>query len=179
MKTLAVERREIDYKAYVKRFANEKDFSVFIDEPTIVTENGEIKIVYLELDMDSSDIVGALQRTEFQTSYRTAGMKSTRRVFGWQPKIALRRDFCTATSLATEMPAEHAIICNYAEKACNAYREHNPALFEKHAALLRERESRLIIQLSVASSQAASSTKTVNSSTILTPETSKACGAIC
>jgi hypothetical protein len=132
MKALQAQRIEIDLADYKMRSAKEHDYHTLITEDTLVYENGQLMIAYIELALDCSDIVGALQRIKYEKNYRTNGLLTTSRIFGFSPRITIRRDFCTATSLATQQPNDHAIIVDYAAKVANYYQSLNPSLYEKH-----------------------------------------------
>lgn len=91
-------------------------------------------VSYLELGdaLDSTQLVEALKRIEYNTQARTGGMISQSRVFGALPRNTIRRDFCTSASLANEQPEEHTLVCQYAERINTYYREVNAALFGVH-----------------------------------------------
>ena len=132
MKTLIVQRRELDLDQFKMRSAAESDYDTLVTESTAVYEDGDLMIAYLELDLDCSHVVQALQAMSFETERRTSGLISQSRVFGYLPRNTLRRDFCTATWLAVNQPREHAIITAYAVRVAEYYRSLNPDLYEKH-----------------------------------------------
>jgi hypothetical protein len=135
MNKIAVERRAIDLSAYKLRSAQESDYDALITESAEIYEDGRLMIVYLELDTDPAPIVEALQRVKYVNDFRTDGLPTNSRTFGFLPRNPLRRDFCTATSLAKENPADHALICDYAERVCDRYYElYNPELYQRHKA---------------------------------------------
>ncbi len=139
MKILEVKKRELNYNEYKMRSAKESDYETLITESTTILENGKVKVVYLELDMDSTDIQSALNNIDFSTHYRTNGLKTTSEVIGYQPRNVLRRDYCTTTSLAVKNPKEHKIIVGYAEKATEKYREHSPQFYAKHEETMQDK----------------------------------------
>lgn len=134
MKVIDAVRREIDFDEYKLRFASEKDCSQFISESCIVRENEVVKAVYLELgdEIDSSELVRGLKSIKYDTGYRTLGLKSTSRVFGFQPRLTIRRDYCSATRLAKEQPDIHKLVTDFAIKAEEYYQKYNPHLHQKH-----------------------------------------------
>lgn len=91
-----------------------------------------VTVVYLELEDDCTDVVKVLRRTAYKTDGRTSGMISTSRTIGFLPRLAIRRDFCTSTSMAHEDPEGHAIVCQYAEKVAKYYEQFNPELYAEH-----------------------------------------------
>lgn len=138
MKHITAQRTELNLDEYKMRSAMETDYTQLVTESATIYENGAQQIVYLELDIDCSDIVAALQRIHYDKSYRTTGLLSTSRIFGYSPRITIRRDYCTATSLAKAQPSEHAIISGYAAKVAQYYASMNPDLYKTHQATTDE-----------------------------------------
>lgn len=139
MLTLDVIPKYLDLDEYVKRTALEDDYAELVTEDTLVLVEGVPRILYLKLDWDFSEMVKILSRIEYQQSERTGGLKTTSRVFGYQPRVALRRDFCTATSLSAEDPAANELVCSFGDRIEQIYREHFPATYQVHAGLAREK----------------------------------------
>ena len=138
MRIINVKRRKIDLKEYRLRGALESDYDQFVSEPTIVKEGKETKIVYLELGTDCSQITQALKRVQYQSNFRTGALPTISRIFGFSPRITLRRDYCTATSLVREHPQEHQVICDYAKKISEHYKANNADLYAKHGAMVKK-----------------------------------------
>jgi hypothetical protein len=138
-------RRELDLSQYRLRRAAEDDCSEVAREPFMLYEDGVLKVVYLELGDHPEDgpqldrIFHAVQRVKFQKTSRTAGLVTTSRTFGFLPRVTLRRDFCTASSLAREQPVEHAIVASGAELVGRWYRAVNPELYEHHREITTEK----------------------------------------
>lgn len=139
LKVVRLRRKFIDPKLYVKRSALENDFDQLLTESCIAVDDAtnEILFIYKLLDFDMTDIAAALQRIRYDTSQRTGGLKSTSRTFGYLPRVALRRDFCTTTSLAMEHPREHAIVCQYGQKISALYHQFTPETYAKHEAIMQ------------------------------------------
>lgn len=132
MKKIQATKRPIDLEQYKLRSARESDYSTLIRESCLIYEGDQLMIAYIELDLDCTDIVSALNRIHYETGYRTGGLKSTSRIFGYSPRNTLRKDFCSATSLAQESPEDHQIICDYAVKVSQYYQQFNPDLYQSH-----------------------------------------------
>lgn len=138
MLTIERERRAIDLKAYRLRHAAEGDCSRVVSDPFLLTEGGELKAAYLDLAEHPEDgpildaVYQAVRRVRFETSARTRGLGSTSRVFGYLPRITIRRDFCTETSLAREQPSEHAAVVAGSAVVARHYREQHPQLYARH-----------------------------------------------
>lgn len=135
MKIIERQRKEVDLKEFVKRSAKTSDFSELIDEPCILKENGEVKVIYDELDWDFKPLKSALQSIRYETGKRTRGLTSTSRIFGYRPRNAIRGEYCSVTSLAMEHPKEHDLICSFAKKIEDVYFRNNPEKFDKHKEL--------------------------------------------
>lgn len=142
MRVIERERlRPLDPSDYKERQAQEGDYEELITEPCIVVIDGEVRIVYLDLDeegMDPRPMLWALRRIKYRTAPRTGGLMSTSRTFGFAPRNTLRSDFCSSAKLAEESPKEHAIICSYAEKVDRLYREYGPDKYEDHKEKVEE-----------------------------------------
>lgn len=133
---LHLRRRPINLADYKLRGAQESDYSTLITQPTLVYDDEQemVTIAYLHLDpsRDARALVAALRRIEYQTGARTNGMVSTSRVFGHQPRITIRRDYCTTTALARDDPDAHAVVASYAAKVSRLYQRYNPDLYAAH-----------------------------------------------
>ena len=141
MKILRVKKRELKLEDYIKRSALPSDYSTLITEPTTLVddETGEVLFAYFEEDWDTSDIVEVLKRTKYSVGKRARGLLSRSRIFGYRPRLALRADFCSSTSLATEDPKGHAVVCSYAEKIEQKYLQGDPSVYTKHKAIVNEK----------------------------------------
>lgn len=132
MKHIPLTNKNLDYRKFVKRSAEESDYDTLIRESCIGTENGEIKFVYQELDFDCSDLIEALKRIEYTESKRTDGLVTRSRVFGFKPRNTMRGDYCKGSSLAYDFPAEHSLVCNYARQIEGLYRSAHPEGYKQH-----------------------------------------------
>jgi hypothetical protein len=147
MRRLDRERRAIPLERYRARRASDADCSEVIAEPFQLYEHGALKIAYLELGEHPTDgpvletIYRAVARVHFQKSARTGGLVTTSRTFGYLPRVTIRRDYCTATSLSAEQPAEHAAVAHGAALVGRWYRELNPDLYAEHARVATARPS--------------------------------------
>jgi len=131
---LALKRRKFDPRDYTFRRAAESDCPRLITDPCIVQEGGRTTIVYLHLAPNDtlSLMVERLKLMRFDTSTRTTGLPSTSRVFGYEPRKVLRKDFCSATSLASEDPVGHGALCDGARLCEQYYKDTNPTLYQRH-----------------------------------------------
>jgi|688.fasta_scaffold309677_2 hypothetical protein len=132
MKILDVTKSAIDLKEYVKRSAQESDYKTLITEDTLIRIDGRPAILYKRLDVDLEPLRQTLRTIKYDTGARALGLKSTSRVFGYQPRIALRRDFCTATTLAHKTPSKNRVVCDYGKQIVGIYQEYFPDVFDSH-----------------------------------------------
>lgn len=134
MQTLTLKKRELNFKEYVKRSAVEADFETLIKGDTVIIDEDtkEVVAVYVKMNNDTTEIMGALERIKYSVSTRSNGLKTTSRIFGYMPRVAFRNDFCSSTSLATEQPREHAAICNYGKQLAKLYSDFSEETYQKH-----------------------------------------------
>jgi hypothetical protein len=132
-------KKEIDAEMLRSREALATDCTTFISQPCEVFENGELKIVYVELPTKMPGLVYALKTITYESSYRSGGLPTISRIFGFSPRSTLRKDFCAVTSMAQEFSAQHAEICRGATVASDLYASHHPALFKAHRAISMEK----------------------------------------
>ena len=133
-----VKPKGIVLKDYVKRAALESDYSTVYTDNTLVVVDGVVRVIYLDLatfGFDPNAIIGALKQIKYETNERTNGLKTTSRIFGFAPRVTMRKDFCSASRLATEAPKQHAIIADYAKRVSEIYRSIDADVYDKHLEL--------------------------------------------
>ena len=141
MKILQVTKRKLDIKEYKNRSALESDYQTMIDEPCLVYVNGELVVAYLEPEDKEGFLEparNACRDIQYQTDYRSNGMKTTSRIFGFEPRKALRKDFCGAAIMSRDQPAHHNAILNAGKTVGRAYEKVNPDLYAKHTTMTDE-----------------------------------------
>ena len=142
MKVLRLKKRELDLGVFVKRSAVESDFKTLITEPTIIVDDddGQIKIIYDHLEgLDTEPLVEALKRIKYHEGKRSRGLVSRSRIFGYRPRLELRGDYCSTTSLAVEAPNEHALVADFAIKLEEYYKRYQEEGYAKHKMLAEEK----------------------------------------
>lgn len=140
MNKIEIKRKEVDYREYIKRSARDTDYNTLITEDTLVLENGEPKILYFKLDPEKTKYVRqAVKNIKYQTSTRTGGLKTTSRIFGYNPRNTIRKDFCSVTSLAIDHPVEHKIICDFGAELAELYAQHFPEVYKMHDTTTKDR----------------------------------------
>jgi hypothetical protein len=138
MKIIEVHKRQIELKDYVRRSALDSDYETLIEESCILVDADTKKtlVVYAQLDLDDEEIMWALNTIRYDQSTRAAGLKTTSRIFGHSPRLALRKDFCSSTSLAQEFPKQHAAVCRYGQRIAGLYENYQPEAYAEHKAIL-------------------------------------------
>lgn len=131
MQIIEVKWKKIDLKAFIKRSAQASDCSRLISDDTLVICNGTPVVLYKKIQAPDT-LRKAVETMKYQTGKRTEGLKTTSRIFGLRPRNALRKDYCSATSLATEQPNHHNVLCGYAKEVEAIYKKYFPDVFERH-----------------------------------------------
>lgn len=133
MRIEKLEKRSLNPKEYVKRFALESDIERVIDEPCMFYEGDSLKIVYDKIDWDSSGLVHALRTIDYNRSQRVAGLITTSAIFGYTPRRIIYADYCRTTDMSYRFPEQHALICHYSKRVSEEYHKFNPELYAKHS----------------------------------------------
>lgn len=141
MRELLLKKRDIDYTEFVKHSAAEADYDQFANDDVIGIDADTKQIIFVHktLDFPDDQIMWALGRIKYQEGRRTTGLKSFSRIFGYNPRNTVRRDFCSTTSLAYEQPQEHAVVCKYGIQIGQLYSEFTPETYKKHEEIMKEK----------------------------------------
>ena len=137
-----VTRRRLKPSDYRFRHAAEADCAEHVTSPGIFTEAGRVMLVTVDLKalgVDLSPLVTLLHGVRFDEHRRTSGLPSTSRVFGFEPRRTLRKDFCGTTSLSVEHPDAHKALVDAAGVCESAYQLTNPSLYSQHVEVTRNR----------------------------------------
>src|SRR3990167_5867903 len=141
MKVLELHNKNLDYKQFIKRSAREEDCEVLLTEPVIGVEGNEIKFVYdfLPDSVNTSALVEAFKTIKYTKGKRARGLYSQSRIFGYKPRLEMRGDFCSSTSLSNEFPKENAVVCSFAGEIEKIYKDKSPEAYEKHRGEVHEK----------------------------------------
>lgn len=139
MKTIELQKKEINLKEFKRRSALESDCQNLIDYDCIITNNGQPIIYYSKIDIDTSPLRWAVNTIKYNKDERTAGLVSNSTVFGYMPRRVLMADFCHAALMATNFPKQHYIITNFVNELENIYQKHFPETYQKHKDLIAEK----------------------------------------
>lgn len=131
--------RELDTKKLLRKVAPKaEDCSQLLEESSLLYVDGVLAGLYIVPPTEeTSAIRNAVQAIEYQSTARTAGLKTTSRVIGYQPRITIRRDFCTTAALAHESPAEHSVLCEGAALATRYLKHYLPEQAAHQEAIVR------------------------------------------
>lgn len=119
------------------RAARANDYTALVDEPTRVYHGDRLLGVYVDLlalGVDCTSFASAVLHVDCQPQRRMGGSLSTcSRFVGYEPPApAKQRPWCGVASLATEMPAEHAVICQFARTVDVVFAKHCTAEYARH-----------------------------------------------
>ena len=89
----------------------------------------------MEVPENLSGLARGLRSIRYDKSGRTGGLPSISRTFGYQPRITLRRDFCTSASLNQEEPGVYSLIQQAGKIAAGYYEKHSVNVYKEHMAL--------------------------------------------
>jgi len=142
MKTIQVTRiDDFDPKQYVKRTAVESDYETLIKESCKIydKDTGVLLAVYLIMPKTPTELLQAILSIKYGTNKRLAGVITHSRIFGYKPREKIRNDMCTSTSLVTENPQEHRVICEFANQLTEYYKTYCGEIFDDHLAIANEK----------------------------------------
>jgi hypothetical protein len=125
-------RRKIDFKKFKNRHAEETDFDELIDEPFILRENGKLIVALVEPSQNLEALRQACKTIKYTKSYRSNGLLTTSRVFGYEPRKTLRKDYCNITSISRDHPNQSKILLKGAQIVSDNYKQINPELHAVH-----------------------------------------------
>ena len=143
MQTLVIQKKKIDLKNYVQRKAEESDCPNLLKDEFKIIDKQTGKIVCLYVLLKEEDQLEDLFKTcldlKYTKSIRTNGLATTSRIFGYNPRNAIRKDFCSVSSLATEDRARHEKILAAGAIAAKHYAFHNVELYDNHLSTTQEK----------------------------------------
>lgn len=139
MREIFLKKRDINHLDFVKRSALESDYELFIEDDVIAIDEDTKQIIFVhkKLDFDDRQIMWALDRIKYEENTRTSGLKTRSRIFGFNPRNAIRKDFCSTTSLAMAQPQEHAAVIKYGIQISALYSQFTPEVYEQHMAITK------------------------------------------
>jgi hypothetical protein len=144
MQTLTLKRKKLNLNDYTHRRAKVEDCSQLItDEFKLVdADTGQLMALYCKPTGESAvfnDIFDACRAVKYVRDYRTDGLQTTSKIFGYNPRNVLRKDYCSVSALARESPAIHERILAGGALSAKYYALHNQELYVEHLATTREK----------------------------------------
>ncbi|MFA5937568.1 MAG: hypothetical protein WC822_06860, partial [Candidatus Paceibacterota bacterium] len=93
MREIFLKKRDINHLDFVKRSALESDYELFIEDDVIAIDEDTKQIIFVhkKLDFDDRQIMWALDRIKYEENTRTSGLKTRSRIFGFNPRNAIRK----------------------------------------------------------------------------------------
>lgn len=138
MQTIEAKKRRINPSEFAYKPVPEPLGFDRIEGNAEIVMDGKPVITQRILTRNLGNLKDALGRISYKRTFRSRGLPSTSRVFGYLPRLTIRRDFCTASAMAVENPREHSVICNQARLIDPYYRKANPAGYKRHKAMVEE-----------------------------------------
>jgi len=138
MQIIETKSKEINIKEYKSRFAVETDAKTIIKDDTLIVENGKPIVLYKKIDWCDTEMLRlACQKVKYNVDTRlpkasAKGMMTRSAIFGYRPRIPLRQDFCSSTTMAYNTPKEHQIITEFANNLSEIYKEYFPETYRLH-----------------------------------------------
>lgn len=137
---LELTRNKIDETQFFKRSAFESDYKTLITDDTLIMENGEPVILYLHLNHEETKFLRQSVKTiTYEKNTRTNGVKTHSRIFGYNPRNPIRKNYCSRTMLAEKHPIQDNIICSYGNVLAGYYEKFFPKVFKKHTEIVEEK----------------------------------------
>jgi hypothetical protein len=142
MNTIALARvPDFDHKKLLQTPAEERHAIHHVTSGTRVVDkkNGKHVLTFLNISQyDQARLLYAVQHVDYQEGYRTQGLKSTSRIFGFQPRSTIRQDFVTQAKMARDQPAILKTLIEYGHIASAIYQHELPVLFQQQVDLLNK-----------------------------------------
>jgi hypothetical protein len=141
MREIYLHKQQRNLADYIKRSALEADYDTLIDDDVIAIDADTKAVIFVHARMafDDQDIMGALARIRYEENIRTAGLKTRSRIFGYNPRNTIRKNYCSVTSLAYQQPQEHAIVCQYGIQISQLYSVFTPEAHRRHMEIMADK----------------------------------------
>jgi hypothetical protein len=139
VRKIALSRREIDPKDFLRREAREDDADTLYSEPGVYTIDGKPSVIYGRFNDRYDRVLGALRTMTWTTgsfSKQTLEGLETRN-FGFCTR-RVTRDYCHPASLAVKDPSRHAVLAEFGRLLDAIYTQFAPETAERHSELLRQ-----------------------------------------
>lgn len=135
MQYLEIKRQaDFDRKPYINKHAEHSHYDQILTSDVRVhdKDTGRHVLTFVKpQDVDPASLLRALEQIKFQEGFRTQGLKRRSVVFGYQPRLLIRRDCCSIAMMAVKQPVVHRTLINYGRVASFCFMGLLPALFKK------------------------------------------------
>lgn len=136
MRRITADRRSIESAKLKFRGAEDGDYDRVMSASCNVWVGGDLAVAFRQLEETPADLVRAFLDTKYGETARTAGLVTRSRVLGFQPRVTIRRDYCTQASMAWDQPNEHGVFLKYARLAAAEYRQADVVRFDRQLQLV-------------------------------------------
>jgi len=133
VKRVFVEKRSSNPKEFLGRIPQEGDWDTIVDYDADVYCGDELICVFRKAEPKKvAYLLDAVRRVKFNDLKRMGAqhMASRSKVFGFSPRVPLRRNYCSKCAFAREDPELNERLSKWANVSDDFLREHCPA---KHA----------------------------------------------
>ncbi len=132
MKIIEANPKPVITKDFKLRSALESDCSQLVDYDCLVKVDGIPRILYCKIDADTKFLRWAVKTIQYEETTRTSGLKTRSAIFGYSPRVVMRKDFCSATAMARNFPKQQHVICTFAKELIKLYEQYFPETLSKH-----------------------------------------------
>lgn len=96
-------------------------------------ESGNPLIMYkIVKGIDTSPLAEALLEVKYDSVNRSGGITTNSAVFGYIPRVSLRRNYCSVSGLALKDPYAHKQLLGFIEPFIEEYKAYFPEVYKKH-----------------------------------------------
>lgn len=110
-----------------------------IEGPTILRRDGQVFAVVAYPDLPLAPLEAALCSIKMNDGYRTNGLHTVTKPFGFSPRNVIRGDWCRVYGLYDENRAAHNELISWAGVVTDLYRTHAPEKYQEHLANVKSR----------------------------------------
>lgn len=139
MKILEINPKQVDFKTFKMRSALEEDCSQLVDYDCMITVGGEPRILYCKIGANTQSLRWAVKTIDYEETTRTNGLKTRSAIFGFSPRVVMRKHFCSATAMVANFPKQHYVICKFAEELTALYKVYFPNTLQRHYEMVGDR----------------------------------------
>ena len=144
MKTIKLNKRNIDLKSLKFKKPSSTDFSHVIREDCIVETEGNLPMLYMKADLDEKKLLDCFRATKCTDSVRTSGLKTLSACLGYKPRVKMKDDFCSMAAMASNSPMEHETFLEYSRQMASIYKKKFPKIYKSHMDSLKRKDKEVL-----------------------------------